>query len=100
MRDWKKGVTPAASATFRSSQPDRKAHARRLSPLLAVGLFLESGLAAAQHDASIFRDADIALGEKLIAENRCAACHIQKFGGDGRSIFRPSVLNRDFYRFK
>ena len=59
------------------------------SPLLAAGLILASGLVTAQHDASIFRDADIALGEKLIAENRCAACHIQKFGGDGTSIYRP-----------
>ena len=43
----------------------------------------------AQHDASIFRDADIALGERLIAENRCSECHIRKFGGDGTSIYRP-----------
>ena len=60
-----------------------------LGLLVASGLFLASGLAVAQHDASIFREADIALGEKLIAENRCTACHIQKFGGDGTSIYRP-----------
>lgn len=45
--------------------------------------------ALAQHDASIFRDADIPLGEKLIAENKCAECHIRKFGGNGTSIYRP-----------
>jgi hypothetical protein len=89
MRDWIKGATPPALVTSRSSRLNRRARARAFSPLLAFGLFLLSGLATAQHDASIFRDADIALGEKLIAENRCAACHIQKFGGDGTSIYRP-----------
>ncbi len=36
------------------------------------------------------RDADIALGEKLIAEHRCAACHAGKVGGDGSAIYRPA----------
>ena len=89
MRDWIKGATPPALVTSRASRLNRRARARAFSPLLAFGLSLLSGLATAQHDASIFRDADIALGEKLIAENRCAACHIQKFGGDGTSIYRP-----------
>ena len=48
-----------------------------------------SEVALAQHDASIFRDADLALGERLIAENNCAACHIRKLGGDGSAIYRP-----------
>lgn len=56
---------------------------------LAVALTCASASALAQHDASIFRDADIPLGEKLIAENKCAECHIRKFGGDGSSIYRP-----------
>jgi hypothetical protein len=37
----------------------------------------------------IYRDADLALGEKLIAEHKCTACHIRKFGGDGSAIYRP-----------
>ena len=38
---------------------------------------------------AIFQGADLALGEKLIAENRCAACHQQKVGGNGAAIYRP-----------
>jgi hypothetical protein len=56
---------------------------------LALAVTCTSASALAQHDASIFRDADIPLGEKLIAENKCAECHIRKFGGDGSSIYRP-----------
>ena len=89
MRDRIEGAAPPALVTSRAGRLDRWVCARMFSPLLAAGLILASGLATAQHDASIFRDADIALGEKLIAENRCAACHIQKFGGDGTSIYRP-----------
>ncbi len=41
-------------------------------------------------DASIFHGADLKLGEKLIAENKCSACHQQKVGGDGSAIYRPA----------
>ena len=37
-----------------------------------------------------FRDADIPVGEKLLNEHRCAACHARKVGGDGASIYRPA----------
>jgi hypothetical protein len=60
---------------------------RRLA--LAIALWSAAAGALAQQDASIFRDADIPLGEKLIAENKCAECHIRKFGGNGTSIYRP-----------
>ena len=46
--------------------------------------------AAAQPAAEVFRGADLALGARLIAEHRCAACHVRQFGGDGSSIFRPA----------
>ena len=39
--------------------------------------------------AALFRDADLPLGERLIAEHRCAACHAKRFGGDGTSVYRP-----------
>jgi cytochrome c peroxidase len=39
--------------------------------------------------AELFRDADLALGAKLIAEHGCAACHVAKRGGDGSAIYRP-----------
>ncbi len=48
-----------------------------------------SGWAHAQTPA-IFKDADIALGEKLIAEHKCAACHATKVGGDGSAIYKPA----------
>ncbi len=53
----------------------------------AVLLLVFAGGAA--HSADIFRDADLALGERLIAENRCSQCHAQKVGGDGLSIYKP-----------
>ena len=37
----------------------------------------------------IFKDADLPLGEKLIAEHKCSACHVRRVGGDGSAIYRP-----------
>ena len=37
----------------------------------------------------IFRGADLALGEKLMAEHKCTACHAGRVGGDGSAIYRP-----------
>lgn len=39
--------------------------------------------------AELFKDADLALGRKLMAEHRCTACHVRKVGGDGSAIYRP-----------
>ena len=44
---------------------------------------------AAQAQPEIFKGADLALGAKLIAENKCAECHIRRVGGDGSAIYRP-----------
>jgi mono/diheme cytochrome c family protein len=61
--------------------------------LLAAGLVLAPCLAAlpaqAQPALHQYPDADLALGEKLIRDNRCAACHAGKVGGDGSAIHRP-----------
>ena len=54
---------------------------------VGVGLAISS-VALAQ--PSIFKEADFKLGEKLIAENKCVACHVSKVGGDGSAIYRPS----------
>ncbi len=56
-------------------------------PALVLAATL-SGTVGAQTPA-IFKDADIALGEKLIAEHKCAACHATKVGGDGSAIYKP-----------
>lgn len=45
--------------------------------------------ALAQTAATLFQDADLPLGEKLLREHRCAECHIRKVGGDGAAIYRP-----------
>ncbi len=37
-----------------------------------------------------FAGADLALGQKLLAEHRCAECHARRVGGDGSAIYRPA----------
>lgn len=44
----------------------------------------------AQPAAEIFRGADLALGDRLMQEHRCNACHVTKVGGDGTAIYRPA----------
>lgn len=61
----------------------------RLSHVFAIGLVLGSGVVIAQVPG-IFQGADLKLGEKLIAENQCVACHKRNFGGDGSAIYRPA----------
>lgn len=39
---------------------------------------------------ALYQGADLKLGEQLIAEHKCAACHQQKVGGDGSAIYRPA----------
>jgi len=54
-------------------------------------VFILTWLAAATVHAQpdIFKGADLALGAKLIAENKCVECHTRKIGGDGSAIYRP-----------
>lgn len=46
--------------------------------------------AGAQTLPALYHDADLKLGEKLIADNKCVACHQQKVGGDGSAIYKPA----------
>jgi hypothetical protein len=61
----------------------------------AAGLLAIAGVAAvavaqtAPRAATLFADADLPLGERLIREHRCAECHARRFGGDGSSVYRP-----------
>jgi cytochrome c553 len=57
--------------------------------LAAAALWLAAADAVAQ-TPELFRDADLALGEKLIQEHKCSACHARKVGGDGSAIYRPT----------
>jgi hypothetical protein len=58
---------------------------------MALGLVMAvlAGAAAAQGPARLFADADLALGEQLLKQHRCAECHVRKVGGDGSAIYRP-----------
>jgi len=38
---------------------------------------------------TIFQGADLKVGEQLIAEHKCAACHTRRVGGDGSAIYKP-----------
>ncbi len=42
--------------------------------------------------AELYRypEADIALGDALVREHRCEACHARRVGGDGSAIYRPT----------
>ena len=57
--------------------------------LVAWALALSQAGAQAQGPVE-FRDADLALGAKLMADNKCVACHAQKVGGDGSAIYKPA----------
>ena len=50
---------------------------------------LGAGLGAAAQTPALFKDADLKLGEKLIAQHKCNQCHAQKWTDDGKAIYRP-----------
>ena len=57
--------------------------------LVAITLaLLGAGSVHAQVPA-VFKDADLKLGERLIAESKCNQCHAQKWGHDGKDVYRP-----------
>jgi len=39
---------------------------------------------------ALYEGADLQVGEELMAEHQCTACHQRKFGGDGSAIYRPA----------
>lgn len=60
-----------------------------LASVAAFALWLPGVVQAQASAADLFREADLALGEQLMAEHRCAACHASKVGGDGTAMYRP-----------
>ena len=54
-----------------------------------IGALLGLAGAATAQVPAIFKDADLKLGEKLIAEHKCNQCHAQKWADDGKAIYRP-----------
>jgi hypothetical protein len=59
-----------------------------LAVLLGASVSVSVSAWAQQHP--LFKDADAALGEQLIAEHQCDACHIRRVGGDGSRIYKPT----------
>jgi hypothetical protein len=62
--------------------------------IAAAALFMLAGVMPLHAQAQpptlhTFPDADLALGARLLAEHRCAACHARRVGGDGSAIYRP-----------
>ena len=64
------------------------AHPSMMRAALAC-LLLGAGLGAAAQTPALFKDADLKLGEKLIAQHKCNQCHAQKWADDGKAIYRP-----------
>lgn len=63
---------------------------RAASMGLFVGLLAWALASSAQTAPEVFKDADLALGSRLIKEQACSACHARKVGGDGSAIYRPA----------
>ena len=56
----------------------------------ALALLTAAALPApAQTALHTYPDADLVLGERLLREHACTACHVRKVGGDGSAIYRP-----------
>lgn len=54
-------------------------------------LWMAAGLmGVAQAQPALFKGADLRLGEQLIAEHNCQACHARRVGGDGSAIYKPA----------
>ncbi len=66
-----------------------KFHRLAFSMSFALACALVGSPAAAQSGTEIFDGADLALGERLMEEHRCAQCHTKTVGGDGSAIYRP-----------
>lgn len=81
---------PHAAFSSLAARPAR-ATRRGVAAAAAAGVLLawSSATSLAQGGTEIFKDADLALGTKLIAEHRCTECHQRKVGGDGTAIYRP-----------
>ena len=63
-------------------------HPSMIRGALACSL-LGFGLNAAAQTPALFKDADLKLGDKLIAQHKCNQCNAQKWTADGKAIYRP-----------
>jgi mono/diheme cytochrome c family protein len=82
-------MSPAAlTANIHTNGPRSRKLQLAAASLLLLGGAIAMGSAKAQ-GAEIFQGADLALGQKMITESKCVACHISKVGGDGSKIYKP-----------
>ena len=72
---------------------------KALASVAALALWLGAAAGASAAGPVEFLGADLALGERLIKQAQCDACHARKVGGDGRAIYqskgrinRPAAL--------
>ena len=61
----------------------------QMKSLFAASLVFFTAVVTAQEVPALYQGADLELGEKLIADNKCTACHQRNVGGDGLGIYRP-----------
>lgn len=59
-----------------------------MNSVLCWGLALLTTGAWAQVP-DLYQGADLKLGEALIVQNKCTACHQKQVGGDGHAIYKP-----------
>lgn len=81
--------TPSQARVAPATQLQNTHRWRAAVALLLAGAALWWATPAQAQGAAIFRGADLALGEQLIQQHRCAQCHADKVGGDGSGIYRP-----------
>ena len=55
---------------------------------MCVGMALTT--APVWAEPALFKGADLAQGEQLIAQGKCTQCHASKVGGDGSAIYNPT----------
>lgn len=60
-----------------------------MKAIFLVSAWILSAAVYAQDVPALYQGADLKLGEKLIADNKCTACHQKQVGGDGSAIYRP-----------
>jgi hypothetical protein len=67
-------------------------HAQRGLWRMAVAAALAGALGTPLQAAgpAEFEGADLKLGERLIKQHQCEACHVRRVGGDGSAIYRPA----------
>lgn len=61
-----------------------------MKPLIPFFLAVLSTSVFANDIPALYQGADLKLGEKLIAQHECTACHQKKVGGDGSAMYKPA----------